>query len=211
MSSWRHVWFSFYDSRHHVYELRVDHQNAMNKHVSLVAKYSIGVSQIIQFYSSDKGVETHHTNIRRRGPTVGRGRIYSECWQDSWGAPRLATQPKHFEEKLKGVRTQAIHQREGTLAKNTYQRGQVKIESTGTLLESQILSGIYPKEKRKEGHHDLPIPKDASQVLLPIFECLTKADLLERCMSLGTSNTNESLHTVIWRRANKAAFSSRKH
>ena len=29
-------------------------------------------------------------------------------------------------------------------------------------------------------------------------------------MSLGTSNANESLHSVIWRRAPKAVFSSRK-
>ena len=67
-----------------------------------------------------------------------------------------------------------------------------------------------PEEKRKEGRHDLPLPKDASQVLLPLFERLTKPDLLERCMSLGTSNANESLHAVIWRRASKAVYSSRK-
>ena len=70
--------------------------------------------------------------------------------------------------------------------------------------------GVDPEEKRKEGRHDLPLPKDASQVLLPLFERLTKADLLERCMSLGTSNANESLHAVIWRRAPKAVYSSRK-
>ena len=29
-------------------------------------------------------------------------------------------------------------------------------------------------------------------------------------MSLGTSNANESLHAVIWRRARKAVYSSRK-
>ncbi|KAI0230495.1 hypothetical protein LSAT2_019165, partial [Lamellibrachia satsuma] len=33
---------------------------------------------------------------------------------------------------------------------------------------------------------------------------------LERCMILGTSNANESLHSMIWRRAPKAVFSSRK-
>ncbi len=70
--------------------------------------------------------------------------------------------------------------------------------------------GVEPEQKRKEGKHDQPLPRDASQILLPLFERLTKPDLLERCMSLGMSNANESLHAVIWRRAPKAVFSSRK-
>lgn len=70
--------------------------------------------------------------------------------------------------------------------------------------------GVDPEQKRKEGKHDPPLPKDASESLVPLFERLTKPDLLERCMSLGTSNANESLHSVIWRRAPKAVFSTRK-
>ena len=62
------------------------------------------------------------------------------------------------------------------------------------MLESQILSG--PKEKKKEGYHDQPLPKVAAQGLLPLFERLTKADLLECYVSLGTSNANESLLAV---------------
>ena len=69
---------------------------------------------------------------------------------------------------------------------------------------------VEPEQKRKEGKHDQPLPRDASEILVPIFEHLTKPDLFERCMSLGTSNANESLHSVIWRRAPKTVFSSRK-
>ena len=70
---------------------------------------------------------------------------------------------------------------------------------------------MEPEQKRKEeGKHDQPLPRDAAEILVPFFERLTKPDLLERCMSLGTSNANESLHSVIWRRAPKTVFSSRK-
>ena len=50
---------------------------------------------------------------------------------------------------------------------------------------------MEPEQKRKEGKHDQPLPRDASEILVPIFEHLTKPDLLERCMSLGTSNAND--------------------
>ena len=49
-----------------------------------------------------------------------------------------------------------------------------------------------------------------AQCLVHLFERLSNHELLARCMSLGTSNANESLHAVIWRRARKAVFSSRK-
>ena len=58
--------------------------------------------------------------------------------------------------------------------------------------------------------HDPPIPRDAAEQLVPLFQCLSDHELLGRCMSLGTSNANESLHVVIWRRAPKAVYSSRK-
>ena len=70
--------------------------------------------------------------------------------------------------------------------------------------------GIEPEEKRKLTKHDTPLPKDAAQCLVPLFERLANPELLARCMSLGTSNANESLHAVVWRRARKAVYSSRK-
>ena len=70
--------------------------------------------------------------------------------------------------------------------------------------------GIEPEEKRKLTKHDIPLQKDAAQCLVPLFERLANPELLARCMSLGTSNANESLHAVVWRRARKAVYSSRK-
>jgi len=62
----------------------------------------------------------------------------------------------------------------------------------------------------RKGKHDPPIPREASEQLLPLFQCLSGHELLGWCMSLGTSNANESLHAVTWIRAPKAVFSSRK-
>ena len=72
-----------------------------------------------------------------------------------------------------------------------------------------MAAGVDPEERRQEGRHDPPLPLPAAERLLPLFERLSKPDLLERCMSLGTSNANESLHSVIWRRASKAVFATR--
>ena len=77
------------------------------------------------------------------------------------------------------------------------------------LSDLQMAAGVDPEERRQEGRHDPPLPLPAAERLLPLFECLSKPDLLERCMSLGTSNANESLHSVIWRRASKAVFATR--
>ena len=73
-----------------------------------------------------------------------------------------------------------------------------------------IAEGIEPEEKRKQKKHDTPLPRDAAESLLPLFDRLASPKLIQRCMSLGTSNANESLHAVVWRRARKAVFSSRK-
>ena len=75
--------------------------------------------------------------------------------------------------------------------------------------QQAMAAGVDPEERRQEGRHDPPLPLPAAERLLPLFERLSKPDLLERCMSLGTSNANESLHSVIWRRASKAVFATR--
>ena len=75
--------------------------------------------------------------------------------------------------------------------------------------QQAMAAGLDPEESHREGRHDPPLPLPAAERLLPLFERLTKPDLLKRCMSLGTSNANESLHSLIWRRAPKAVFASR--
>ena len=75
--------------------------------------------------------------------------------------------------------------------------------------QQALAEGTDPDEKRKHAKHDSPLPRDASECLLPLFEQLSDPALLSWCMSFGTSNANESLHAVVWRRAHKAVFSSR--
>lgn len=75
--------------------------------------------------------------------------------------------------------------------------------------QQAVAEGVDPEEKRKEVAHDQPLPLEPAKCLVPLFERLANPDLLERCMSLGTSNANESLHAAVWKRAPKATFSSR--
>ena len=76
--------------------------------------------------------------------------------------------------------------------------------------QQAMAEGVDPEQRWKAGKHDPPIPREASEQLVPLFKRLSDRELLGRCMSLGTSNANESLHAVIWRRAPKAVYSSRK-
>ena len=57
--------------------------------------------------------------------------------------------------------------------------------------------------------HDPPLPLLAAERLLPVFERLSHPELLERCSLLGTSIANESLDSVVWRRAPKTVFTTR--
>ena len=61
-----------------------------------------------------------------------------------------------------------------------------------------MAAGLDPEESHGEGRHDPPLPLPAAERLLPLFEHITKPDLLKWYMSLDTSNANESLHSVIW-------------
>lgn len=67
------------------------------------------------------------------------------------------------------------------------------------------LSVAYRKIK-----HDPPLPKDVSELIVPLFERLASKELLKRCMQLRTSNPNESLHATVWKRAPKAKYCGRK-
>ena len=75
--------------------------------------------------------------------------------------------------------------------------------------QQAMAAGVDPEERWREGRHNPPLPLPAAEQLLPLFECLSNPVLLERCMSLSTSNANESFHSIIWRRAPKAVFTSR--
>ena len=70
--------------------------------------------------------------------------------------------------------------------------------------------GSDPVAAYKEAKHDPPLPKDVAERLVPIFERLANPELLKRCMSLQTSNANESLHSTVWKRAPKSKYCGKK-
>ncbi|KAJ8936817.1 hypothetical protein NQ318_015284 [Aromia moschata] len=51
--------------------------------------------------------------------------------------------------------------------------------------------------------HSEPLHPDVQKYILPIYEDLTKDDLLQRCLGGRTQNANESYNSTIWRLAPK--------
>ena len=102
-------------------------------------------------------------------------------------------------------------------ARSKGKQGEASTSMTTSLSGKGRFTGVRMKKWSKyyrnaimKNTHDPPLPRDASERLPPLSECLlSKPELLERCMSLGISNANESLDTVIWKRAPKV-FSSSK-
>ncbi|CAK9816622.1 hypothetical protein ANTQUA_LOCUS9034 [Anthophora quadrimaculata] len=48
-------------------------------------------------------------------------------------------------------------------------------------------------------HHDqAPLSEEVQNVIKPIYEDLSREDLLTRCLGAETQNNNESLHSLIW-------------
>ena len=48
--------------------------------------------------------------------------------------------------------------------------------------------------------HDYdPLPSEVSSAIKPIYEDLSKEELLERCVGGFTQNNNESLNQLIWK------------
>ena len=72
-----------------------------------------------------------------------------------------------------------------------------------------MAAGVDPEQYWQETRHDRPLPLPAAERLLYVIERLSHPELLERCSLLGTSNANESLHCVVWRRAPKTVFTTR--
>lgn len=54
-------------------------------------------------------------------------------------------------------------------------------------------------------HHSIPVA--IAEAIKPVFESLSKDDLLSRCLKGSTSNVNESYNNVLWRLVPKTDFS----
>ena len=62
----------------------------------------------------------------------------------------------------------------------------------------------------KDFEHPPPLHPDVVKHLIPIYEDLSKEDLLNRCLGGHTQNANESFNPTIWRLAPKHLNSGRK-
>ena len=58
--------------------------------------------------------------------------------------------------------------------------------------------------------HRHALAEDAQKRLKPIYEDLTKAELLERCLGGHTQNNNESFNNCVWNMAPKHLFNGMK-
>ena len=76
--------------------------------------------------------------------------------------------------------------------------------------QQALAEGVDPAVKFAQTKHDVPLPRDVSYRLVPLSERLASEDLLSRCMKLQTSNVNECLHSLVWRRAPKAKYCGKK-
>ena len=76
--------------------------------------------------------------------------------------------------------------------------------------QQALAEGVDPEVKFAQTKHDVPLPRDVSYRLVPLFERLASEDLLSRCMRLQTSNVNECLHSLVWRRAPKAKYCGKR-
>ena len=54
------------------------------------------------------------------------------------------------------------------------------------------------------------LPKHVLDAIKPVFEALTKDDLLKKCLHGGSQNPNESFHHLIWERCPKTVFVGRR-
>ncbi|CAK9819101.1 hypothetical protein ANTQUA_LOCUS10048 [Anthophora quadrimaculata] len=55
----------------------------------------------------------------------------------------------------------------------------------------------------QEFDHPPPLHKDIQKHIRPIYEDLSRDDLLERCLGGHTQNANESFNAIVWRLAPK--------
>lgn len=58
--------------------------------------------------------------------------------------------------------------------------------------------------------HKNPLPQENMKAVKPIFDSLSKTELLEKCLHGKTQNPNESVNNVIWNRLPKTVFVGNK-
>ena len=58
-------------------------------------------------------------------------------------------------------------------------------------------------------HNYTPLPADVMKAIQPVYEDLSKDELLERCLGGFTQNANESLNQLIWKIAPKKLSGSK--
>ena len=58
--------------------------------------------------------------------------------------------------------------------------------------------------------HSKPLPRDIAQALLPVYRRLGDPQLLQRCLSGKTQNSNEGFHSTLWRVCPKERWASRR-
>ena len=71
-------------------------------------------------------------------------------------------------------------------------------------------SGDDPVKVMKKTEIDRPLSREIGKKLTPLFKRLSNEELLNRCMRSATQNTNECLHSVLWRKIPKTTFITRK-
>ncbi|XP_039307368.1 uncharacterized protein LOC120358202 [Solenopsis invicta] len=59
-------------------------------------------------------------------------------------------------------------------------------------------------------HHKPPLPKEIFEAIKPIYEELSRDDLLNRCLGGYTQNSNESFNAAVWNLAPKSYSSGKK-
>ena len=69
---------------------------------------------------------------------------------------------------------------------------------------------LEAQKKLKGYKHPPPLADDVQQVLKPIYDDLTKQELLERCLGVHTQNNNEAFNHTVWHMAPKHIFSGKQ-
>jgi len=78
---------------------------------------------------------------------------------------------------------------------------------TYKIWQQKKASGAIPRNTSPPPHKHV-IPDKVSEYIYPVFEELSRSDLLERCLWGATQNPNESFHNVIWSLTSKTSFFS---
>lgn len=60
------------------------------------------------------------------------------------------------------------------------------------------------------GPHSKPLPHDIAESLVPVYKRLGDPQLLTRCLSGKTQNSNESFHSMVWRACPKERWAAKR-